>query len=111
VSGSVPLISDEVTITLVELYAARRGINRNEALRRLVRTGLGVDPVGFWQDRRRGAKAPRDMIAAVRKLRPKRAPKHIPPEHLDMFLDLKKKLGASEARRLVAEHARLRGGQ
>jgi hypothetical protein len=109
VSGSVPLISDEVTIALVGLYAARRGINRNEALRRLVRTGLGVDPIGFWQDKRRGAKAPRDMIAAVRKLRPKRMPKQIPPEHLQMFFDLKKKLGATEARRLVVEHARLRG--
>jgi hypothetical protein len=49
------------------------------------------------------------MIAAVRKLRPKRAPKQISPEHLQMFFDLKKKLGATEARRLVAEHARLRG--
>jgi hypothetical protein len=112
VSGGVPLISDEVTIALVGLYAARRGINRNEALRRLVRTGLGVDPIGFWQDKRRGAKAPRDMIAAVRKLRPKRHAKADPARtSANVFRPEKeaRRHGSATARCRTCTPARIRG--
>jgi hypothetical protein len=102
----VPLLSDEATVTLVALYALRRGISRNEALRRLVRTSLGVDPIGSWTDGR-GKRQRTDcqLTAAVRRLRPSRARQNIPPAYEEMFLELKTKVGATEARRLTVEHA------
>lgn len=48
--SSVTLITDTYTTGLVEIYALRAGISRNEALRRLVRIGLGLDPLRLVLD-------------------------------------------------------------
>lgn len=103
------LHADKHIIGMVHLYAQRRGIKNSDALRRIVRTGLGLDPVGEGLDERSGKK--RDLRRTLNKTSIKRERKHkvaIPAHLQSLFEELKPKVGAIEARRLVHEHQQLK---
>lgn len=86
-------------IAMVQLYAVRRGVSNAVALRRIVRTGLGLDPIGDENPAqsvvRRKARA--DLSKNVISRR------HIGIPHAfrPLYDQLQRKVGAGEARRMV----------
>lgn len=106
---SMMLRDHQHIVGMVHLYAQRRGIANAEALRQIVRRGLGLDPVGEkfaagGSFRRRVGKE----LGAVSIKRVKRTRAAFPPDLQPMYLDLRAKVGSREARRLVREHQQLR---
>lgn len=98
------LLADQHIIGMVQLYAQRRGIKNAEALRRIVRAGLGLDPTGDKLDVR--GKGKRDIRKAMSSssLKPtseRVSIKSIPVQLREQFIALRKKVGSSEARRAV----------